>query len=57
MTCMVEQPLVGRFANADRDLVDGLEVVPRARSQGAADGGKSPPQDREARVPVKFLTP
>lgn len=57
LTCMVEQPLVGRFASADRDLVDGLEVAPGARSQGAADGGESPPQDREARVPVKSLTP
>jgi hypothetical protein len=57
VTCMVEQPMAKRFAAADRDLVDGLVVAPGNGAGGRVDGPKSPPDDREARVPAKSLMP
>ncbi len=57
VTCMVEQPMVSRFAAADRDLVDGLVVAPGDGAGRTVDGAKSPPDGREARVPAKSRTP
>ena len=57
VTCMVEQPMASRFATADRDLVDGLLVAPGEGGGGAAEGPKSPPDDRAARVPAKSRMP
>lgn len=57
LTCMVEQPMLDRFAAADRDLVDGLGVAP---GDGVAAGSTEPesgPVEREARLPAKSPLP